>query len=91
VNLCRHKKDFNIRAELNFSKKWYAEGPAGKKIKTFASHSHKNIKLLLCLEFTQNCVRYGVELLMSWRVIFFLPVRCVASVYSKSFLKCGKQ
>jgi len=44
--MCRHKKDFNIREDLNFFETSYAKGPAGKKIKTLASHSHKNIKLL---------------------------------------------
>jgi hypothetical protein len=43
--------------------------------------------LLDCLEFSQNCGRYDVELLMSGSFIFFWPVLCVASFYSKSFFE----
>jgi hypothetical protein len=65
-----------------------------EKIKTFVSHSHKYLKVLkFCVnsKFTQKCDRRGVELLMLWSFIFFWPVLCVASFYSKSFLKCRKQ
>jgi len=93
--MCRHKKDFHIREELIFFfQNILCERTCGGKIKTFASHGHKNIKLLkFCInsKFMQNCVKYGVELPMSWSFISFWPVLCVASFYSKSFLKCRKQ
>lgn len=42
------------------------------KIKTLVSQSLINITLLICLEFSQNCDKYGVELIILRSFVFLL-------------------